>query len=188
MGEDRLRKAGHGPAWEWLRDAFFRMGQTVRRGLRSTAGRAIVKGLCVFLAFVTVAGAMALCISAALCAKVRARITTPQALADAGEPYDCVLVLGCAVYEDGRLSPMLADRVSTGAELVQASVSDTLLVSGDHRTDAYNEVDVTRGLREVLARCKDVYFGLVQPEPEVLGDPISLDGNGDLTADARPNS
>ena len=265
MGEDRLRKVGHGPAWEWLRDAFFRMGQTVRRGLRSTAGRAIVKGLCVFLAFVTVAGAMALCISAALCAKVRARITTPQALADAGEPYDCVLVLGCAVYEDGRLSPMLADRVSTGAELVQAGVSDTLLVSGDHRTDAYNEVDamkryavelgipservfqdhdgystyesiarlkqvfgarrvvivtqryhlyralylaeklgleavgvaadrqsysgsVTRGLREVLARCKDVYFGLVQPEPEVLGDPISLDGNGDLTADARPNS
>ncbi|MBE6633443.1 MAG: SanA protein [Ruminococcaceae bacterium] len=41
-------------------------------------------------------------------------------------------------------------------------------------------------LREVLARCKDVYYGLVQPLPEVVSPPVSLSGNGDCTAEDRP--
>ncbi len=37
--------------------------------------------------------------------------------------------------------------------------------------------------RETLARCKDVAFTLLQPEPTYLGEAIPVSGNGDLTND-----
>ncbi len=40
-----------------------------------------------------------------------------------------------------------------------------------------------RDLREVLARIKDMAYALFKPLPTYLGDPISLDGNGDVTND-----
>ena len=38
--------------------------------------------------------------------------------------------------------------------------------------------------REALARVKDVIFAVVRPEPTYLGAPISLDGDGRVTAQA----
>ena len=38
--------------------------------------------------------------------------------------------------------------------------------------------------REALARVKDVIFAVVRPEPTYLGTPISLDGDGRVTAQA----
>lgn len=40
-----------------------------------------------------------------------------------------------------------------------------------------------RDLREVLARNKDFVYCLIRPEPTWLGEPISLDGSGDITND-----
>lgn len=40
-----------------------------------------------------------------------------------------------------------------------------------------------RDLREVLARIKDMAYALFKPLPTYLGDPISLDGSGDVTND-----
>lgn len=40
-----------------------------------------------------------------------------------------------------------------------------------------------RDLREVLARIKDMAYTIIKPDPTYLGDPISLDGNGDVTND-----
>ncbi len=37
--------------------------------------------------------------------------------------------------------------------------------------------------RETLARCKDVAFTLLQPEPTYLGEAIPVSGNGDVTND-----
>ena len=250
-----------------LRRGLRRARQALRRALHGRGGRVLARVLCVCLCLAGALGLMAVSVSAAVCDSVRERIVEfPPGPSEAGGPYDCVLVLGCAVYEDGRLSPMLEDRVRTGAALVQAGVSDTLLVSGDHRTDAYNEVDAMkrravelgvpsqrvfqdhdgystydslarlkqvygarrvvivtqryhlyralylagklgleaigvpadrpqgysggamRELREVLARCKDVWSGLAQPAPEAAGAPVSLTGDGDLTAQSRPHS
>ena len=55
--------------------------------------------------------------------------------------YDCIIVLGCAVYKDGDPSPFLKDRLSTAVSLYKAGVSDKLLLSGD-KDDAeeYDEV------------------------------------------------
>lgn len=195
--------------------------------------------------------------------KTGGNILTVEELKNAGEHYDCVLILGCGVYADGTPSPMLTDRMLTGVEVLQTGVTDRMLVSGDHRTDAYNEVGVMKQfaieagidsrrifqdhdgystydsvfrakeifggrrvvivsqeyhlyralylaeklgidavgvcadrrpyrnqavyeLRETLARCKDVFYGLKQPFSAVLGDTVALSGNGDFTAEDRP--
>lgn len=53
-------------------------------------------------------------------------------------------------------------------------------VSADLRTYAGQ---TKRDLREVLARFKDMGYSLFKPLPTYLGDPISLDGSGDVTND-----
>lgn len=53
---------------------------------------------------------------------------------------DCIIVLGCQVYDDGSLSGMLHDRLRRGVELYEVGVSSKLLMSGDHGRNNYNEV------------------------------------------------
>ncbi len=54
---------------------------------------------------------------------------------------DCILVLGAKVWNNGNLSAMLEDRVLQGIRLYEAGVSDRLLMSGDHGTPGYDEVN-----------------------------------------------
>lgn len=53
-----------------------------------------------------------------------------------------ILVLGCAVRENAEPSPMLADRMEKAVELFQKGYASSMMVSGDHRVDSYNEVGV----------------------------------------------
>ena len=72
------------------------------------------------------------------------RVVTTEALFPDTD-YDCILVLGAGVRDDGTPSDMLYDRVSVSAE-VYAALGDTpLLMSGDHTGD-YNEVGVMKSL------------------------------------------
>ena len=72
------------------------------------------------------------------------RIETLESLSLSEGKFDCILVLGCKVYSDGRLSHMLEDRVRVAVELYQMGVCNTLLMSGDHQNERYNEVDPMR--------------------------------------------
>ena len=51
-----------------------------------------------------------------------------------------VIVLGASVHADGKLSPILKDRVDTAIKLFRKDKVSNFLVTGDHRTDDYNEV------------------------------------------------
>lgn len=51
-----------------------------------------------------------------------------------------VIILGASVHANGNLSPILKDRVDTAIKLFKANKVEKFLVSGDHRTDDYNEV------------------------------------------------
>ncbi len=95
---------------------------------------------CAFLALLV----FALSLSSAVCAKSKGQIQAQEALAQSGERFDCILVLGCAVYKDGRMSNMLEDRVDVGISLYQLGVSDTILMSGDNHDVYYNEVEPMR--------------------------------------------
>jgi vancomycin permeability regulator SanA len=57
---------------------------------------------------------------------------------------DCILVLGAGVRRDGSPSPMLEDRILTGIDLYNKRVSDRLIMSGDHSTKEYDEVNVMK--------------------------------------------
>ena len=61
----------------------------------------------------------------------------------ATDSYDCILVLGAGV-RDGRPTDMLRDRLDTAVELYFSGVAKKLLVSGDHGSDDYDEVNVMK--------------------------------------------
>lgn len=53
---------------------------------------------------------------------------------------DTVIILGASVHADGQLSPILQDRVDTAIRLYEAGKVKNFLVTGDHRSNDYNEV------------------------------------------------
>lgn len=60
--------------------------------------------------------------------------------ASALENVDCILVLGCRVWENGAPSDMLRDRLDGGIKLYKNGAAPKLLMSGDHGKQNYNEV------------------------------------------------
>ena len=116
-----------------------KIGNQISARLRSFAWRkflpwvSLFVGICIFLA------ASALAISSAVKHKTASRITTMDALRDAGERFDVILVLGCAVRSDGTPSAMLEDRIKTGVSAYQSGLADVILMSGD-RHEGYDEV------------------------------------------------
>lgn len=56
---------------------------------------------------------------------------------------DCILVLGAGVW-NGSPSPMLADRLDYAIALYFSGASGKLLMSGDHGTKSYDEVNVMK--------------------------------------------
>ena len=108
---------------------------------------ALLLGICIFF------GVCVFAVSGAVKHKTAPRITTAEALTTAGEHFDIILVLGCAVRPDGTLSHMLEDRVKTSVSLYQAGLADNVLMSGD-RSEGYDEV------------------GAMEREAERLGVPV----------------
>jgi len=173
---------------------------------------------------------------------------------------DCVLVLGAGVWNGNIASPMLQDRLDKAIQISKAGIETTLLMSGDHGQDNYDEVNVMKkyaidhgldssdifmdhagfstyesiirakkvfgvkkviivsqkehlpralyianalgleaigvasdpkdyssqwssDIREYLARTKEFFYIMINPKPTYLGDPISLDSDGDITND-----
>ncbi len=58
--------------------------------------------------------------------------------------FDCIIVLGCLVHSDGELSDMLRDRLDTAISLYEKGAAPKLLMSGDHGTDDYDEVNAMK--------------------------------------------
>lgn len=71
------------------------------------------------------------------------RIVTTQQAAQLSD-VDCILVLGCGVWENGTPSHMLEDRLKRSLELYELGASEKLLMSGDHGRDDYDEVNVMK--------------------------------------------
>lgn len=60
------------------------------------------------------------------------------------EDVDCILVLGCKVYDDGTPGGMLIDRLDCGVSLYKAGAAPKLLMSGDHGRKEYDEVNAMK--------------------------------------------
>lgn len=57
---------------------------------------------------------------------------------------DCILILGAGVWGSDTPSPMLADRLDEGIKLYESKAAPKILVSGDHGTEEYDEVNVMK--------------------------------------------
>ena len=78
-----------------------------------------------------------------------------------GSKADCILVLGAGLKPDGSPSDMLRDRLSFACDLWEEGVSDTVLVSGDRASEAYDEVTAM----------KNYLLAHGVPEEAILEDP-----------------
>lgn len=126
--------------------------------------KGVLPALCFLLCIGVMLSAMALIISAAVCDVTEDRIVTAEQLLDMGLEFDYILVLGCRVYADGRLSHMLEDRLLTAFSLYESGVCNRLLMSGDSRTVYYDEVGAM----------KDAALANGIPEDAILTDPAGL--------------
>ena len=59
------------------------------------------------------------------------------------EDADCIIVLGCKVYENGP-GRMLLDRLNLGTELYEKGAAPKILMSGDHGRKTYDEVNTMK--------------------------------------------
>ena len=60
------------------------------------------------------------------------------------DEVDCILVLGCLVWDEKTPSHMLEDRLLTAIDLFNNGASPKLLMSGDHGREEYDEVNVMK--------------------------------------------
>lgn len=63
---------------------------------------------------------------------------------DAAQPAQAVIVLGALVFPDGGVSDMVADRLETAYALYAAGRAKKILITGDHGTLGYDEVNTMR--------------------------------------------
>lgn len=128
----------------------------------------IFRGDSVFLRAVTVAG-IAICVLGTLLVG-GLYIRTLSVTQDAIRPVDAVsqptvaIVLGAYVWWDGTPSTTLIHRVEKAAELYHAGKVNRLLLSGDGRTESYNETKAMQSIALELNVPQDAlildYYGL----------------------------
>lgn len=95
---------------------------------------------------IILAAAVGICAIATLIINLKIVVSSKSHIISAekaasGKPYDCILVLGCQVKGNRVPSNMLQDRLDVSVDLYNKGVSGKLLMSGDHGTKYYDEVD-----------------------------------------------
>lgn len=148
-----------------------KIGNTILTRIRNFKWQKCIPWCALFLGICLFGCACFLAIGASMCNKTAPRITTAEELTAAGEHFDVILVLGCAVRKDGTPSHMLEDRIKTGVSLYGAGLGDLILMSGD-RHEGYDEVSA------------------MEQEAKKLGVPaekIAIDPTGFSTYDSIAN-
>ncbi|MBR5272026.1 MAG: YdcF family protein [Clostridia bacterium] len=71
------------------------------------------------------------------------RIIAPEQAANLSD-VDCIIVLGCFVSSDGTPCSLLEDRLIRGIELYKNGAAPKIIMSGDHGTVQYDEVNAMK--------------------------------------------
>ena len=113
------------------------MKKQIKKWKHIKKSKALMAVLCIIL----VPLVTALAINVFTVISTQDRIITESEATNTGA--QCILVLGAGVWGD-RPSPMLEDRLLQGIQLYNTGASDRLLVSGDHGSDEYDEVNIMK--------------------------------------------
>ena len=103
----------------------------------------LITVLAVLLCLGILGGCCVLCINAAVKQSAKAHILSPEEAA-ALDGVDCILVLGCGVWDNGQPSHMLEDRLKQAVALFDLGAAPKLLMTGDHGRELYDEVNVMK--------------------------------------------
>lgn len=76
-----------------------------------------------------------------------------------------IIVLGASVHSDGKLSPILQDRVDTALQIFRSGRGKQFLLSGDNRENDYDEVSAM----------KNYLMERGVPENKIFTDPAGID-------------
>lgn len=101
-------------------------------------------GKCIKWALVLtfIAACFTLCVNLWMIRSTKDAVYTPD---EAGHlSGDCILVLGCGLRSDGKPSHMLQDRLDVAIAAYQMGLAPKLLMSGDHGSKHYDEVNAMK--------------------------------------------
>ena len=76
--------------------------------------------------------------------KAGSAISSEEDVIHSEEKADAILVLGAQVKPDGKPCLMLKERLDTGIRLYQEGAADRIIMSGDHGSDDYDEVNAMK--------------------------------------------
>ena len=107
--------------------------------------KTIIKTLLVLVVLGVIAGIGVIAANAHIKSVTKDYIISESELKNLDD-IDCILVLGCGVWDDGTPTDMLADRIKVGIRVYETGVSDRLLMSGDHSRKDYDEVNTMKAI------------------------------------------
>ena len=110
---------------------------------RNKLKRALISCLVIMVSLGILGVALLFGINAWVKGSVKAYILTEEQAAELAD-MECILVLGCKVGANGTPSHMLEDRLRQGVALYDLGAAPKLLMSGDHGTVEYDEVDAMK--------------------------------------------
>lgn len=105
--------------------------------------KTILRIFCVLLCLGTLGVTAVFGINAIVKGSVKDQILSAEQAAKLTD-VDCILVLGCGVYDDGTPTAMLHDRLRRSVELYDLGAAPKLLMTGDHGREGYDEVDAMK--------------------------------------------
>ena len=110
---------------------------------RKKLKRALISCLVIMVSLGILGVALLFGINAWVKGSVKEYILTEEQAAELAD-MECILVLGCKVGANGTPSHMLEDRLRQGVALYDLGAAPKLLMSGDHGTVEYDEVDAMK--------------------------------------------
>lgn len=117
--------------------------------------KAVICVISVLFIFGVVTGIYALCVNSYIKNREKDKIFTVDSVSGG---YDCIIILGCGVKDDGRPSDMLYDRIVTGVELYKKGIAPRILMSGDHGRTDYDEVGTMKKYAVDMGVPEDAVF------------------------------
>lgn len=97
------------------------------------------KAISVLLVIIIISATIPLIINGYMVAYSSRYMLTPEEYSEM--KFDCVLVLGAGLFGEYEPSPMLEERLNRGIEVYSSGCTDRILMSGDHGTEGYDEVN-----------------------------------------------
>lgn len=102
------------------------------------------KGLTVIMLLILIPLLIYISINVYACLSAKGKLFSLKDEGTAKLSADAILVLGAGVRPDGTPSNMLEDRLLTALDLYEKGICKTILVSGDHGSKFYDEVNVMK--------------------------------------------